>query len=166
MNRLVRDISAWNLSRKMRRNHGRKRKSLVILLDSNTIDLIENFRRLGEDLEEGLWETSMIYCGEQDQHQESDLFCFSLKDVSWNGRIKNKPVADSLNIGYEILIAFTSGENKSAGFLVSAMRADLKLGINERVFRNDLDLTIAVPVGEPETFLHETRKYLKKIRSI
>ncbi len=66
-----------------------------------------------------------------------------------------------LSAEYDLLISFTSSENKMADFLVSVSRARLKVGRKKSDENGIFDLNISAELSEPEVFTTELKKYLK-----
>lgn len=132
-----------------------------IILDASQLDLLDSFLQLKDDLGLADKEIGIIFCSKK--VLKNDIFEYpviSMQDFRLNGRISGEKTG-FLKSGYEVLVSFTSEENKLADLLVEVSRAQLKVG-RKRTFKNDIfDLTVAAELSEPQIFTKELKKYLK-----
>lgn len=139
---------------------GNKRK-IGVILDVMGDESLSPFLRLGEDLSLEQDEIRLVFSKEKSV--KNDIFehpLISYEDFSWTGKI-SESASDFLNAQYDVLVSFTSKENKVANFLVSVTRARLKVGRKREGENAIFDLNISAEISEAEVFIHELKKYLK-----
>lgn len=137
---------------------------IAVILDSEEEEKQRSFFDLKEVFELKEEEFNLMIC--KTKGVKNDIFeapCFTPKNLRWNGQIDHPEVLDFLDRDYELLICFAASENKLAGFLVSQVKADLKVG-REQNKENNFDFVIETELDEPEVFLEELKKYKSIIK--
>lgn len=145
--------------RKQKNSVGKKPVKIGVIIDSETAAVQQPFLELNEEFNLEEKEFRMMIC--KTRGVKNDIFetpCFTLEDLKWNGTIDHSEVVDFLEQEYELLISFAAAENKLAGFLVSNVFANLKVGREQDKQRN-FDFVVETNQDEPEIFLEELKKY-------
>jgi hypothetical protein len=136
-----------------------------VLLDSENESLRHHFLALKEEL--GLRDNhfKVVIC---DDEKKEDLYqglTFGLKDLSWNGKIRNGEIQSFIQQEIDILISFTKTDNKLAALLATVASAKFKVGRWEEPDSSEIfDLVISAGLEEVEIFLTELTKYLKILK--
>ena len=136
-----------------------------IILEAEEEELLKTFLELKEDL--NLDDDDVKIIISRKKSVKNDIFeypSFSVKDLTWGGRISNEASAFLMS-AFDVLISFTAEENKMADFLVEVSRADLKVGRKKVVKNGIFDLNISVELSEPKVFTTELKKYLTILNS-
>lgn len=136
-------------------------RKMGIILDTDDEKTFQSFLLLKRDLQLEQEHFHLIFCRERtDKNTLFDTPLISRKDFGWNGR-SSEAVSAFLNADYDVLICFTSEENKMADFIVSVTRARLKVGRKKEDKKGVFDLNISAELSSPEIFKTELKKYLK-----
>lgn len=142
-----------------------KRGKIAVLLEPGDENAVTTFRRFQEELDLQEGDLEIIICHKRGP--KNDIFeqpFISLKDFSWNGAWSETSSA-FLTANYDVLISFTSAKNKMADFLVSVMRARLKVGRKTQDKNGIFDLNISAELDKPEVFTVELKEYLKILKT-
>ena len=135
-------------------------RKMGIILEAEENDLLDPFLKLKEDLSFADEDIQILICSKK--AAKNDIFEYpsvSGKDLKWNGRISGE-ASVFLSTSFDVLISFTSEENKIADFLVEVSRAKLKVGRKKVDKKGIFDLNISAALAEPKVFTTELKKYL------
>ena len=134
---------------------------LGIILDTEDEKAFNGFHRLKQDLKLEPNDFHLIFTDEKGaKNNIFDTPVITRKDFGWNGKSSDNFNA-FLKADYDVLISFTASENKLANFLVSVMRARLKVGRLDYDEKGIFDLNISAELSSPEIFISEFKKYFK-----
>lgn len=138
---------------------------LGIILDAGREDSLKHFLKLKEDLNLEQHEMNLVICLKKGV--KNDLFGYpqiTREDIGWTGKTSEQASA-FLEAQYDVLVSFTASENKMANFLVSVIRAGLKVGRKNSDKSDIFDLNISAGLSQSEIFTEELKKYLKILKT-
>ena len=136
-------------------------RKLGVIIDSEDTGIYNAFLQLKEVLRLKQQDFLLIFCTEKPLKNDNfDAPVIGRKDFGWNGKA-GETASAFLDANYDVLISFTSEENKMADFLVSVSRARLKIGRKTEDKKGIFDLNISAALSSPEIFVIEVKKYLK-----
>ena len=140
-------------------------KSLGVIIETEEEELKKAFLKLRENLEISEENFFFLLCpGKRSDNGIFETACFTAKDISWTGSIKNENLMEFLDKRFDVIVSFTASENKLAAFAVSVAGAGLKVG-RENNSEIDFDLVISTKPEEPALFTAELEKYLKILKT-
>lgn len=136
-----------------------------ILLEAEAEMYLKPFLQLKQDLKLEQQDFKVVICRERAvKNNNFEYPVISLKDFGWKGDLKEASSV-FLDTDYDVLISFTSEENKMADFLVSVTRARLKVGRKMGGENGIFDLNISAALSSPEVFTEELKKYLRILKT-
>lgn len=134
-------------------------KSLILLYDSPDKDLLKSLEKLKRELGISEEDFHCVFCGSGDKAREESIG-FQLKDIAYNGKIKNQALKEIIQSGPDLVISYTEKNNREALFLREVISALVKAG---RFEEKEVNLSIN-DGNKAEVFTDELIKYLKILK--
>lgn len=134
-------------------------KNLILLYDSPNEGFLKNLERLIEEVGIPEDDFQIIHCGTGNKTRE-EAVVFQLKDIAYNGKIKNQTLMEIVQSGPDLVISYTEKNNPEALFLREVIPAPVKAGRFE-----EKEVNLSINDGNiPEVFTEELIKYLKILK--
>lgn len=134
-------------------------RSLVLLYDAPNEILLNSLERLIREFGIPEEDFHTVFCGSEDNVSE-EAVGFQLKDIAYNGKIKNQALMEVIQSDPDLVIDYTEKNNREALFLREVIPAPVKAG---RFEEKEVNLSIK-DGNKPEVFMEELIKYLKILK--
>lgn len=130
-----------------------------MLYDSPGGDLLRSMENLRREFDISEKNFHAVFCGRFQESGEEKV-SFQLREIAYNGKIKNPALTQIIESGPDLVISYTERDNPEALFLREIIPAGLKAG---RFEEKEINLSIK-DEHTPEIFAEELLKYLKILK--
>jgi len=141
-------------------------KSVGVIANAEELSDISIFYTLAKELNIRKDHLKLIaFKSEIKAEEEAFNPTYTLKDIGWKGRLKDKNLKAFLNTDFDVLISYYKKNSTALKVLTVASKSKFKVGILETDERIN-DLIIKTEIINLKTFTSELKKYLTILNKI
>ncbi|WP_378187211.1 hypothetical protein ACE939_02540 [Aquimarina sp. W85] len=142
-------------------------KSIAILVESEFLDEIPNFKKFSKEIGVGVEDFHIIEY--QSNNKESGSLhskvWYTDKAFTYKGLLIEEDLKKRVDHSYDLLINFYNTDILELNYIASLSKAKFKIGFSEVDSRIN-DLSIGTSINEVTIFIEELKKYLKILQLI